>query len=77
MDQPKKTVAVPVVSGPVVSQAMPAPADPDAVTVLTSPDAPIALSQISSAGWSETIPPRLSRRQLKESLIGVKSAGGP
>ena len=50
--------AVPAVSVPVLSQAMPALADPEAVPVPPPPDAPIALSQVSSAGWSETVPHR-------------------
>lgn len=58
MTEEKKVVAVPVVSGPVVSQAVPAPAEPSAVTVPTPADVPIPLSQVPSAGWSAVNLPR-------------------
>ena len=59
VNDPKKVVAVPVDSGPFVSQAGPEAADASAAAVPT-PDAPIALSQIPSTGWSQGNLPRRS-----------------
>lgn len=60
MNEPKKIIAVPDPSAPVVSQALPALADKDAAPATTPPETPIALSQVSSAAWSGTVPLRLS-----------------
>jgi hypothetical protein len=46
MNEDKKVVAVPIVPGPVVSQAMPAAAEPGAGLAPMPPDAPVELSQV-------------------------------
>lgn len=46
MNEEKKVVPVPVVPGPVVSQAMTAAAEPGAGLAPTPPDAPVELSQV-------------------------------
>jgi len=59
MNEPGNLITASEVAAPVLSQAMPAPAESDAVTVPTPADAPMVLFQLSSAGWSEAIPFRL------------------
>lgn len=56
MNNPGKIIAVPDVAAPVLSQAAPAPADSDAGSGPRPADVPIALSQLASVGWSETMP---------------------
>jgi len=52
MNEVKKVVAAPADPGPVVSQAVPAPANATDAAVPTPPDAPIPLSQVPPGGWS-------------------------
>lgn len=55
MNEVKKPVPIPVVSGPMVSQAQPAAVE-SAVPMPQEP--PIVLSQASGSGWAELPPTR-------------------
>jgi len=58
MNKEEKVVPAPVVPGPVISQAMPAAADPGAGLAPTPPDAQIELSQVPWAVWVQGNSPR-------------------